>query len=364
MFAMPRKLLCLCLVLSAAVACGDDDDDHDDDHDHDAGDARVDGGPKTDGGAGSGMDGGVDGGLAAAVARGKYLVTNVAVCGDCHTPRKQDGSVDEDKLLSGIECFIDAVPGDDEAGCLHTRNLTNHETGLMNRSDQEIKDMFLKGVRPDDKAIHPIMPYYVLGNMSEDDADAIVAYLRTVPGVDHMVPPSQPPLLPPEMPAPRWPLSKIPMPEADYPDQAAAMRGRYLAGNIGICMECHTGRDDMGRVLVDKAFQGGNQFGRMDLGLPPIFPETIYSPNLTPHSTGIEGYTVEDIVNALKKGEDPNQDGAPLCPPMPAGPMGGFGGLTDADARDIAHYLLSIAPAENEIPEDCSAMPPDTDAGL
>ena len=35
---------------------------------------------------------------------------------------------------------------------------------------------------------------------------------------------------------------------------------------------------------------------------------------------------------------------------MPAGPMGAFGGLTDADAGDIAAYLLTLEPAENEVP--------------
>ena len=73
---------------------------------------------------------------------------------------------------------------------------------------------------------------------------------------------------------------------------------------------------------------------------------------------------MQDIVNAIKRGEDPNQDGAPLCPPMPAGPMGAFGGITDEDARDIAHYLLSIPPGDNLVPADCAPMPPDDqDAG-
>ena len=38
------------------------------------------------------------------------------------------------------------------------------------------------------------------------------------------------------------------------------------------------------------------------LGLPPIFPEVIYSANITPHATGIAGWSVEDVVNALNAG--------------------------------------------------------------
>jgi hypothetical protein len=130
-------------------------------------------------------------------------------------------------------------------------------------------------------------------------------------------------------------------------------------------MECHTARNDMQQPLIDKAFQGGEEFGRDALGLPPIFPEVIYSANLTPDATGIKGYSVQNIVNAIKKGQDPDQNGSPLCPPMPAGPMGAFGGMTTEDATDIAHYLLSIPPGKNMIPGDCMVMPlpPTEDAG-
>ena len=129
------------------------------------------------------------------------------------------------------------------------------------------------------------------------------------------------------------------------------MRGMYLAANFGVCMECHTGRNEMGGILVDELFAGGNSFGRDELGLPPVFPEQIYSPNLTPHETGIAGWTVDQIAAAIKKGID--KDKKPLCPPMPSGPMGAFGKLTDADARDIGHYLLSIPPRDKKLAGTC-----------
>ncbi|HET6332375.1 MAG TPA: c-type cytochrome [Polyangiales bacterium] len=333
-------VLFLCL---AAWACGDDDDEP-----KDAGaDASKtkDAGDETDSGK-------PDSGKPQTPAeRGKYLVEAIGACGDCHTPRLQTGGFDTAKALAGVDCFIDADPTKDDFGCLSSRNLTNHETGLKNRSDQEVKDMFMKGERPDGKYLHPVMPYYVLGNMSDEDADAIVAFLRTVEPVDHMVKANQAPFLPPDAPAPIVPKDKLPKPSASYSDKTAAMRGMYLAANIGVCMECHTGRDEMGGFLVDKLFQGGNRFGRDELGLPPAFPEAIYSSNITPHETGIKGYTVDTIVAAIKKGVD--KDKKPLCPPMPAGPMGAFADITDSDARDIAHYLLSLAPKDNMIPATC-----------
>lgn len=337
---MTRKLATLAVVFLcvAAWACGDDDDDKDtggkrdggDEHEHDA--ATEHEKPEE---------------------RGKYLVENLGACGDCHTPRLESGAPDTSKALSGVKCFIDADPTKDDFGCLSSANLTNHATGLKNRSKQEIKDMFLKGERPDGKALHPVMPYYVLGNMSDADADAIVAYLRTVEGVDNMLPANQAPFTAPEMPAPRFPASMIPEPAKNYGNRAAALRGKYLAGNVGICMECHTSRTEMGGLNPDKLFQGGEEFGRDDLGLPPVFPEKIYSANITAHENGIKGWTVDDIVTAIKKGTDKDKKG--LCPPMPSGPMGAFGGLKDDDVRDIAHYLLSIPPGNNKIPEECSA---------
>src|SRR5512143_941259 len=69
-----------------------------------------------------------DAGPSAAVLRGQYLVDHVLACGDCHTPRDQNGPIAA-KYLSGVECFIDIMPGA-AGGCLHSRNLTNDATGL------------------------------------------------------------------------------------------------------------------------------------------------------------------------------------------------------------------------------------------
>lgn len=293
-----------------------------------------------------------------AVARGRYLVEHVAGCGDCHTPRNPDGSFDQGNWLAGIDCFVDIDPTNDAVGCAATPNLTNHVTGLMNRTDEQIKDMFLAGKRPDGKFLHAFMPYWVFGNMSAGDADAIVAYLRSLPGVDHTVAASQPPFTNVPAAAPVVDLSTIPMPRADYPDQEAAMRGRYLAANVGPCLDCHTRTTEPGSPQPrdwSKAFQGGEAFPRDAFGLPPFLPEVIYSANLTPHASGLEGWTVADIKRVLKEGI--SKDGTIVCPPMPTGPMGAFGGLTDADAEDIAHFIVSLPPAENVIPNGCGITP-------
>lgn len=285
------------------------------------------------------------------VARGKYLVDHVAVCSDCHTPRNMDGSPDLARYMAGAECFIDALPMMTGAGCLHTRNLTNHPTGLMNRSDAEIKDMFLNGVRPNGSFLVPVMPYYVYHNMDAADADAIVAYLRTIPGVDHAVPANEAPFDNVPAAAPALTEAEIPMPTTV---NEATMNGRYLATKAGLCMECHTEHNPPGPGPVlnsAKAFGGGEVF---PIGGP--FGNVV-SRNLTPHMTGLDGmWTQMDIVNALKLGVD--KAGVGICPPMPVGPMAAYGGLTDADANDIAAYILALPPINNRVNTNCSPPAP------
>jgi mono/diheme cytochrome c family protein len=286
---------------------------------------------------------------AAIVARGKYIVDVVAACQDCHTPRNEAGAPIAERYLAGAECFAELENG----SCLNTKNLTNHETGLLNRTDDEIKRMIRDGIRPavtGDEPLSPVMPYYVFHNMSEADLNAVVAYLRSVPGVEHAVPRSGAEF---EVDAPANLLdaSRVPMPIDGYADREAALRGRYLAGEVGICLECHT-RHIMGDPNVldyDGLFAGGEEF---PIGLP-VIP---VSSNITSDAeTGIADWTVDEIVNALTLGTD--DEGAGICPPMPVGPMGAFAGLTPGDARDIAHYVKSLPPIVNAIDDVCTFPP-------
>lgn len=285
----------------------------------------------------------------ALVARGQYLVDVVAVCSDCHTPRGEGGAPIAERYLAGAECFIELPNG----SCLNSRNLTNDPTGLANRSDDEIKRMFTEGIRPTatgDVALSPVMPYYVFHNMTPGDVDAVVAYLRTVPGVDHDLPRSGPEF---EIAEPVAPLAvaDIPEPRADYPERAAALRGRYLAAEAGVCMECHTDRlgGVPGVLDVSLAFAGGEEF--------PLGPElTAVSKNLTSDpETGIGNWSVDDVVRVLKQGTD--QEGTGICPPMPSGPMGNYANLTDDDALDIAHYIKSLPPVVSEVSDSCTWPP-------
>jgi hypothetical protein len=293
--------------------------------------------------------------------RGEYLVNHVGVCIDCHTPRLMDGSFDMDNFLGGVECFIDIDPMTDNVGCIHTRNLTNDATGLMNRTDEQVKAMFMTGVRPNGDALHSVMPYYQFGNMTDDDADAIVAYLRTVTGVDHTIPAHEPPWnTPPAAAATLIDMDDVPEPPMNDPNLESAQRGRYLAAVVSPCLECHTPELDpmtMPARPIDMTmpFAGGKMFG--GLPTPPFTVDTSHAPNLTSHATGLDGWTAQEIVAVIKTGVDP--DGRVICPPMPGGAMPGFGSITDTDAMDIANYLLSLPATDNVVTDnDCDIAGP------
>jgi len=45
-----------------------------------------------------------------------------------------------------------------------------------------------QGKRPDNRMLAPIMPYHAFANLTKQDVDAIVAFLRSVPPVKNKVP--------------------------------------------------------------------------------------------------------------------------------------------------------------------------------
>lgn len=295
-----------------------------------AGDARASGGE------------GTANGDPAMIERGRYLVDHVAACGQCHTPG--GATPDTTRYLAGVECLVN-----DNGACLHSGNLTSSSTGLARRTDAQIKAMFMDGRRPEGRALNPVMPYWVFHNMRDEDADAIVAYLRTVPPVEHIVPPTSIPFI---TRSPAAPIDANTIPRAKGggvdggPDPE---NGRYLAAMAGRCIECHTPDLPQGGVRpidMRKPFAGDRLYLSAALGLKsPPMPEKIYSTNITPAPvSGIGGWTVADVQRAMREGKDRNN--GQMCPPMPFGPMGAFAGLTDQDSLDIATYILNLPPID------------------
>jgi mono/diheme cytochrome c family protein len=118
------------------------------------------------------------------VERGKYLVT-IGNCTDCHTPGHFLGKPDMTHYLGGSEVGFE-IP---EVGVFYGPNLTPDEaTGLGSWSERDIVTAIRTGKRPDGRTLAPIMPWAALAELTDSDAAAMAAYLKSLPPVSNKVP--------------------------------------------------------------------------------------------------------------------------------------------------------------------------------
>jgi mono/diheme cytochrome c family protein len=118
------------------------------------------------------------------VLRGKYLVT-LGLCTDCHTPGYFFGKPDMGRYLGGSEVGFD-IPG---LGVFHGPNLTpDSETGLGRWSADDIVRAIQTGTRPDGRVLAPIMPWHAFAELTKQDAQAIAAFMKSLPAVSNKVP--------------------------------------------------------------------------------------------------------------------------------------------------------------------------------
>ncbi len=117
------------------------------------------------------------------IERGKYL-SIIGGCNDCHTPGTLFGAPDFERQLSGSE-----LGWKGPWGVSYARNLTpDKETGLGSWSDADIVKAMRSGVRPDGRMLLPPMPWENYAALTDADAAAIVAYLRSLKPVHHAMP--------------------------------------------------------------------------------------------------------------------------------------------------------------------------------
>jgi mono/diheme cytochrome c family protein len=256
----------------------------------------------------------------ASVERGRYLMEGVLSCGNCHFQRGQQGQPLPERGLSGGMVF-DQSP----AFKAYASNITpDPDTGIGRWTDAQLARAIREGVRPDGSIIGPPMPpmeFY--RHLSDDDLQAVIAYLRAQPPVKNVVPKSiyrGSPLSSNKPP----PLGKVTAPPVT--DKVAY--GKYLA-DIAHCMECHTPRDEQGG-LMDTSWGAGGQVFKGPWGAS-------VAGNLTPHPTGLQGWTDEQIARAIRSGIDRN--GQPYKPPMA---FSFYATITDPDMAALVAYLRSL----------------------
>ena len=110
-----------------------------------------------------------------AVARGRYLVENVALCGDCHTPKLANGEPDRAHRLEGapmprLFACVKLPPG--------VVAVSKSIAGLPAGWSKEQTARFLEtGATPSGVPTRPLMPEY---RLNPDDATAIASYLKSL----------------------------------------------------------------------------------------------------------------------------------------------------------------------------------------
>ncbi len=117
-------------------------------------------------------------------ARGGYLVNSVMGCTDCHTPvDPATGAPQMNKYLAGRQ------PYEGPWGIVYGGNITpDNETGIGTWTDEEVKRAITTGVRKDGRRLI-LMPWFVYSNLTVEDADAVVYYLKNVlPAVNNQIP--------------------------------------------------------------------------------------------------------------------------------------------------------------------------------
>ncbi len=106
------------------------------------------------------------------VARGKYIVEDVAMCGTCHTPRLSNGELDRSRWLAGAPVpYLPAQPTS------HWPINAPRLAGSPPATDAGMITLLTTAVWIDGKPLDDPMPKF---HMTRSDAEAVVAYLRSL----------------------------------------------------------------------------------------------------------------------------------------------------------------------------------------
>lgn len=265
-----------------------------------------------------------------ALARGEYLAKHVTGCLLCHSPvdYKIPGDHVEPAQYGAGRIFpsSEAFPGK-----LAAPNITSTHLGKW--TDGEILRAMREGVDRDGKTLFPMMPYGRLNRLPDDDALAIIAYIRSLPAAPDLGKKTEvdfPVSMFIRM-APK-PLEKSPPPWPTDPVE----RGKILL-EVMSCIDCHT-LMEKGKLVESRLFAGGNKFEEKALG-------TVYSSNITPDkATGIGAYSDEDLMRVFREGK--GKDGRTLW----VMPWRAYAGTKEEDLRAVIAALRTLKPITNTIP--------------
>ncbi len=242
--------------------------------------------------------------LTRAIARGEHLVKTRVGCDGCHggdfgghvlIDQRAVGYWAAPNLTSGSGSVTKGFsPADwDRAvrhGIRHTgKSSSMPTTEFVNLSDHELSDIvaYVRSRPPVDRVVEPVRIGPLFSFVVAFGSDALPAFTT-----DHQKPHS-----------------------AEPPVEAASVE---LGGHIAqVCRGCH-----------GNSLSGGKVAG--DPNMPIVG-------NITPHETGLKGWTEADFLRALREGR--RKDGTEIKPQMP---WRVYGQMNDVELKALWAYLQTV----------------------
>jgi hypothetical protein len=278
------------------------------------------------------------------LARGEYLAKHVCDCFGCHSDHNNFLGMPVKPGTEGQGGFVfDKTFG--VPGVVCAQNITpDYETGLGSWTDGEVLRAIREGVSRDGHALFPMMPYGALRDMGDEDARAIVVYMRTLEPIRHAVTPTRLdfPVNLMIKSGPKPVVGPVVIPD-DVKDHLAY--SRYIVTIAG-CQDCHTPHDDHGQPIAGREFSGGWAMnGPWGCNV---------SANITPHPNTFVGQATRGLFIARFKGFATMADPAEQRPAQPGMntimPWIAFSGMTEQDLGAIYDYLhTEVKPIANEV---------------
>lgn len=253
--------------------------------------------------------------------RGEYLADSVLGCFRCHSDRNWNAP------------GAPPVPGKEGTGHIFAEdgrpwlvapNLTSDaETGNGRWTDDMIARAVREGIGHDGRMLHPQMWYAAFHELSDEDVASVVIYVRSIPPIRNPLPQTRIPF------GRRINYANIPQPiigPVPQPDQSDPLkRGEYLA-NVADCAGCHTSWYHPDAPMFAKIFGGGNAIDGPN-------GTVIVSPNITSDASGINYYTEELFITAMRTGHVKARALNPVMPWL------WYGKLNDDDLKAVFAYL-------------------------
>lgn len=244
---------------------------------------------------------------AAVIERGKHLAESLGECTVCHGDNMAGGRVEPMGPL-GTVVMPNVTTGRDARGNLYT--------------DGELARLITHGLRRDGTSVR-LMPATSWGWWPDEDVVALVSWLRSLPPVD-----GDPGVVEFKTMAKVLDrIDSIPIDVArriDHDVRHAAPKpspdAKYGAFVGTPCRGCH----------------GPGLSGGPITGAPPGLAVPL---NLTPHETGLKGWTYSDFETFAREGKRKN--GKPLDPFMP---VQSIRNMNDVERRALWAYLESTPP--------------------